>query len=139
MKVGLLPEGYRRVALTGWVLYALSWVTPAADATHIGAWAFLAAPRFAVSLLEASTVSAATVAVCLLLGWLANFSIFLRWPAAARAAWIVAPWLPFVSTQLFVHSRPDVLYFYPWAVGIAAIHGAHIVGARKNNVTNSPR
>jgi hypothetical protein len=129
-----LPTTYRRVAIAGWLLYALSWITPTTDATHIGAWAFMATPRFAVSLFGGSSVSAVAVGICLLLGWLANFSIWLRWPIGARAAWIVAPWLPFVVTQLFVHSRPDVLYFYPWAAGIAAIHGAYIAEA-----TGSPR
>jgi hypothetical protein len=134
-----LPSTYRNLAIAGWLAYAISWVTPAGDSAHIGAWAFTATPSFVLSLISTGTLWGVAIAICLLLGWLANFSILMLWPVGARAAWIVAPWLPFAITQLWMQSHPHVLYFYPWAAGIAAIHGAHIAAGRDTTPTDSPQ
>jgi hypothetical protein len=71
--------------------------------------------------------------VCLLLGWLANFSIFIPLPVWARIVSIAAPWLAFAAVLLLLHAPLSVheraaslLYFYPWALGIALIHIVNI-------------
>jgi hypothetical protein len=114
--------------LLGWLLYAASWVTPSLDGNQIGARAFITALSAAVRLLaHLWSPAAMTLGLCLLLGWLANFSILLRWSARARLAWMIAPWAPFIA--LFYAPLPSptpLLYFYPWAIGIALIHGAHL-------------
>jgi hypothetical protein len=115
----------RKLAIAGWVLYALSWVTPSLDGRHFGAWAFASTPKWALSLLEGATPSGLAAGGCLLLGWFANFSLLVRWPAVVRPLWMAAPWAPFVLIRLSTPTPPDLLYFYPWASGVALIHGAH--------------
>src|SRR5262249_15605137 len=50
IRVVTLPQTYRPVAVLGWILYGLSWVTPSLDGAHIGAWAFLEALTVGVQL-----------------------------------------------------------------------------------------
>ena len=131
-----IPEtpGPRRLAILGWALYAISWVTPSLNEGWIGARAFVAAIQYAGRfLLHPESVSAFVLGLCLLVGWLANFSILIPLSLRARLAWIIAPWLPFVGILLLASAPLSVrervisqLYFYPWAVAIACIHTGKI-------------
>jgi hypothetical protein len=124
----------RRLAIFGWTLYAISWVTPSLNEGWIGARAFVAAIQYAARFLfHPESVSAFVLGLCLLVGWLANFSILIPLSLRARLAWIVAPWLPFVGILLLASAPLSVrervisqLYFYPWAVAIACLHTARI-------------
>jgi hypothetical protein len=138
-----LPTAYQRVALAGWFLYAVSWITPASDGHHFGATVFLDSVGFAFSSLSAGTARGTLIGLCLIFGWLANLSILLRLPVGSRAAWIAAPWFPFVISLVLLPTRPTIperaayiLFFYPWAIGIALIHVAHIAASR---TSGSPR
>jgi hypothetical protein len=79
----------------------------------------------------------------LLFGWLANFSIFIPLPVWARIVWITAPGFAFAGI-LLLHAPLSVgqraaalLYFYPWALGIALIHIANIAEARRSRPARS--
>ena len=118
-----------RLTRFGWLLFALSWVTPSIDGRQFGAVAFVESARFAWSLLSTDNV---VLGLCVLAGWLANFSIALRLPNWVRAVSCTAPWLAFAVVLLKLPVRPSLperaaffLYFYPWAAGIALIHTAH--------------
>ena len=113
----------------GWGLYCISLVTPDLHRNRIGAQAFVAVIRTALDLLPQRDARAIAIGLCLIVGWLANFSILLRWPSRVRLAWIIAPWVPFVATLSvggMVPSPVPLLYFYPWAIGIALIHLAQL-------------
>jgi hypothetical protein len=126
---GLRRLTYRQLEIAGWILYAVSWITPSRDARQLGAQAFVNAVDKGTSLvLHAGRPAGVVVGACLLLGWLANFSILVRWSPRTRLAWIVAPWFPFVAL-LFARPAPSpvpLLYFYPWAIGIGLIHVARL-------------
>jgi hypothetical protein len=133
-----LPAACRHWAIAGWMLYAISWITPSIDGHQVGALAFVATVRFALGLLATGTAWRVSLGVCVILGWLANLSIFVRLPAWARVVSIAAPWFAFVVVLLIVPVRPSLsrraaffLYFYPWAIGIALIHIANIAAARR--------
>jgi ABC-type amino acid transport system permease subunit len=134
-----LPVVYRRPAILGWTLYAISWITPGLHGGGIGARAFVAAVRYGVAFsIHPDSLSGCVLGLCLLIGWLANFSIFIPLPVWARIVWSAAPGLPFAAVLLLLHAPLSVreraaslLYFYPWAVGIALIHGAYIAEARR--------
>ena len=142
-----VPVGRSRLALAGWLLYAASWVTPSIDGRQLGAVAFVDTLRITARLLASATPSAVLQGACLMLGWLANISIFFfQLRPRARALWIAAPWLAFGVVLLTVPVRPSIpqraayfLYFYPWAIGIAAIHLAGIAAARTQAVTDAAR
>jgi hypothetical protein len=141
-----LPVAYRRLAIAGWVLYALSWITPSIDARQLGAVGFIETVRFALWLLTSARPWAIPLGLCVCFGWLANISIFTKWPTWGRAVWTAAPWFAFVVVLLMVPVRPSLpqraaffLYFYPWAIGIAVIHITNIVAARRNPVIGSLR
>jgi hypothetical protein len=129
---------HRRLALFGWIAYTLSWVTPGLQEGWIGARAFIAAAQYGARFLfHPDSAAAFVLGVCLLLGWLANFSIFLPLSVRARFAWTVAPWLPFVAVLVLMSAPWPVrarvfgqLYFYPWALGIACIHIAMMQSRR---------
>jgi hypothetical protein len=129
----------RRVALYGWIAYAVSWVTPGLQDGWVGARAFIAAAQYGARFLfHPGSTSGFVLGVCLLLGWLANFSIFMPLSVRARLAWTVAPWLPFAAVLLLVSAPWPVrarifgqLYFYPWALGIACIHIAMMQPPRR--------
>jgi len=129
-----MPVVYRRLAIPGWSLYALSWITPSLHGGGIGARAFIAAVRYGVAFsVHPDSVSGFILGLCLLCGWLANFSIFIPLPVWARIVSIAAPWLAFAAVLLLLHAPLSVreraaslLYFYPWALGIALIHIANI-------------
>lgn len=117
------------LARFGWLLFALSWVTPSSDGRQFGAGAFVQSARFAWHLLSVGNL---VLGLCMLAGWLANFSIALRLPNWARAISCAAPWLAFTVVLLKLPVQPSLpgraaffLYFYPWAAGIALIHAAH--------------
>ncbi|MBS0421808.1 MAG: hypothetical protein JSR66_29125 [Proteobacteria bacterium] len=117
------------LATAGWVLFAMSWITPSSDGRQIGAVAFVESPRFAWNLLTTGNIA---LGLCVLAGWLANFSIVPRLPPWARVLACLAPWLAFTVVLLQLPVRPSLpgraaffLYFYPWAAGIALIHAAH--------------
>jgi hypothetical protein len=112
----------KRLAVAGWVLYLLSWITPSLDGRQFGATAFVQSARFAWHLL---TTGSPLVGLCVMLGWLANFSILLRLPTWLRVVAIIAPWFAFavVLTQLPARAT-FFLYFYPWAIGIALIQAS---------------
>lgn len=145
MSLVSLPAAHRRLAIAGWALYAISWVTPAIDGRRTGAEEFLATVKLALSLLfESGTARGTVVGLCLLLGWLANFSILFRPPVWCRIVWMVAPWLPFTIAMLFMRVPPSLperlasrLYFYPWAVGIALVHIASIAEVRSRRGSHS--
>jgi hypothetical protein len=110
------------VAFTGWVLYLLSWVTPSLDGRQFGATAFIDSVRLAWHLYSTGGI---LPGLAVTLGWLANFSIFLRLPCWLRVIAIIAPWLAFTVVLANVPARAVFfLYFYPWALGIALIHAA---------------
>lgn len=112
----------RRLAITGWLLYALSLVTPSIDGRQSGAVAFGQSIRFAWHLLTTGNL---ICGLCIALGWLANFSIIWRLPAWLRALAIVAPWLAFAAVLTTLPTRATYfLYFYPWAAGIGLIQAA---------------
>ena len=122
--------GQRRLVLIGWALYAVSWVTPGLNASGIGARAFVGSVQYATRYLwHPQSVKAFALGLCVLFGWLANFSIFVPLAARTRVAWLAAPWFPFLGALLLADAPPAVrehifslLYFYPWALGIACIH-----------------
>jgi hypothetical protein len=125
-----LSPGGRRPALAGWLLYSLSWLTPSIDGRQFGAVAFVESVRWGWGLLTAGSLLAGA---CIMLGWLANFSILLRLPAWLRVVASLAPWLAFAVVLAKLPVRPSLpgraaffLYFYPWAVGIALIHASRL-------------
>jgi hypothetical protein len=141
-----IPGSHRRLALAGWLLYAISWVTPSSDGRQVGAVAFVEAVKFACSLLATATVCSVLLGLCVSLGWLANFSIFPRLPTWARVVASAAPWLSFAVVLAMLPVRPSLparaaffLYFYPWAAGIALIHIANIDARRRNSLKDSLR
>ena len=120
----------RRLASVGWLLFALSWITPSSDGRQFGAVAFVESTRFAWNLLTTGNIA---LGLCVLAGWLANFSLAVRLPNWARIMACAAPWLAFTVVLLKLPVRPSLparaaffLYFYPWAVGIALVHTAHL-------------
>ena len=124
------------------MLYAISWITPSIDARQIGAVGFVDTVRFALWLLTAERPWGIPLGLCVCFGWLANVSIFVRWPMWARVVWSAAPWLAFAVVLLIVPVRPSLpqraaffLYFYPWAIGIALIHMANIAAARRDTAS----
>jgi hypothetical protein len=137
-----MPVVYRRLAILGWVLYAIAWITPSLHGGGIGAQAFVAAVRYGVGFsLHPDSLSGLLLGLCLLVGWLANFSIFIPLPVWARIVSIAAPVFPFAAVLLLLHAPLSVreratslLYFYPWALGIALIHIAHSMEARRGRV-----
>jgi hypothetical protein len=131
-----VPAAYRRLAIAGWGLYLLSWVTPDLYG-HLGARAFVNSVTGGVTLVvHAASPLYIITGIMLLWGWLANFSILIRWPVSARWAWIVAPWITFgllAAQQSLVPAPFRLFYFYPWAVGIGLIHSAGILTARRES------
>lgn len=112
----------RWLVTAGWVLYLLSWVTPSLDGRQFGATAFVDSARLAWHFFGTGSL---LPGLCVALGWLANFSVFLRQPCWLRVVAIVAPWLAFAVVLAKVPARATFfLYFYPWALGIALIHAA---------------
>jgi hypothetical protein len=112
----------RRRVIVGWCLYALSWVTPSLDGRQFGATAFVDSVRLAWHFLSMGSI---LPGLGVTLGWLANFSIFLRLPGWLRIIASIAPWLAFTVVLAKVPARAAFfLYFYPWALGIALIHAA---------------
>jgi hypothetical protein len=133
-----LPASSRRLAIAGWILYAISWITPSIDARQLGAEGFVATVKFALMLLAVETPWSICLGLCVCFGWLANVSIFTKWPMWGRAVWIAAPWFTFAVVLMTLPVRPSLpqraaffLYFYPWAIGIALIHIANIGAARR--------
>lgn len=134
---GNTPTPPPRLALAGWILYLVSWITPGSEPGWFGARAFLASVEYGLRLLfHPQSIAAAVLGVCLLAGWLANFPILIRrrLSVRARVAWSIAPWLPVIGGLLLMDAPLMVrerliwqLYFYPWALGIACIHAAMIV------------
>jgi hypothetical protein len=140
-----IPGAYRRLAIAGWLLYTISWITPSSDARQVGAVAFVATVKLARNLLATGTARAIPLGLCVMFGWLANLSIFIRLPTWARVMWSAAPWLTFAVVLLILPVRPSLsaraaffLYFYPWAVGIALIHSANIAAHRTTRLKGSP-
>jgi hypothetical protein len=140
-----MPAVYRRLALLGWAVYALAWITPSLHGGGIGARAFVAAARYGAAFaLHPDSLSGFVLGVCLLIGWVANFSIFIPLPVWARVVWIAAPGLPFAAVLLLLPAplpvrerAASLLYFYPWALGIAIIHGAKIAASSKGQAARS--
>jgi hypothetical protein len=134
-----MPVVYRRLAISGWALYAIAWITPTLHGGGIGARAFVAAARYGVAFsVHPDSLSGFVLGLCLLFGWLANFSILIPLPVWARIVWIAAPGFAFAAVLLLLHAPLSVreraaslLYFYPWALGIALIHIANIAEARR--------
>jgi hypothetical protein len=123
----------RRLQIVGWVLYALSWLTPSIDGRQLGAVAFVESIRFGWNLLTTDNI---LPGVAVMLGWLANFSLLPRLPKWLRVVATIAPWLAFAVVLAKLPVRPSLpgraaffLYFYPWAAGIALIHFARSRGA----------
>jgi hypothetical protein len=140
-----MPVLHRRLAIFGWALYAISWITPSLHGGGIGARAFVAAVRYGVAFsVHPDSLSGFALGLCLLVGWLANFSILIPLPVWARIVSIAAPAFPFAAVLLLLHAPLSVreraaslLYFYPWALGIALIHIAHIAEARRVRAAGS--
>jgi len=135
-----LPPAYRRLALAGWILYAVSWGTPGlrAGQLHLGAEIFLTTIKLAVSLLlQASSLAASAVGLFLLGGWLANFSILLQLSVQVRVLWSILAWVPVALALHAMHPATlsqailSVLFFWPWAIGITLIHAAAVAAARQ--------
>jgi len=123
---------YKRVAYLGWVLYAVSWVTPSLNGDWVGAHAFVASIRYGMAhVFQPHSVPGFALGVCLVFGWLANLSIVIPMRSPVRKVWMAAPWVAFVALLLLPPVpwavREAVIsqfYFYPWAIGIALIHGS---------------
>jgi hypothetical protein len=125
-----MTTGNTRLLRVGWLLYGLSWLTPSIDGRQVGAVAFVQSVRFGWNLLSTGNI---LLAACVMLGWLANFSIIPRLPAWLRVVASIAPWLAFAVVLAKLPVRPSLaeraaffLYFYPWAVGIALIHASRL-------------
>ena len=139
------PVAYRRLALIGWALYAIAWITPSLHRGGIGARAFVAAVRYGVTFaVHPDSLSEFALGLCLLFGWLANLAIFISLPVWARIVWILAPIFPFAAVLLLAPAPLSVreravslLYFYPWALGIALIHIAKIAAGRRARTARS--
>ncbi|MFL6600934.1 MAG: hypothetical protein ACJ8R9_06340 [Steroidobacteraceae bacterium] len=134
-----MPPAYRHLAIPGWVLYAIAWITPSLHKGGIGARAFVAAVKYGVEfVLHPESLSQFALGLSLLFGWLANLSILIPLPVWARIVWIAAPLFPFAAVLLLAPAplpvgerAASLLYFYPWALGIALIHIAKIKEARR--------
>jgi hypothetical protein len=111
----------------------------------MGVRAFVAAARYGLAFaIHPDSLSGVVLGLCLLFGWLANFSIFIPLPVWARIVWIAAPGFPFAAVLLLLHAPLSVreravslIYFYPWALGIAFIHIANIAEARSARAARS--
>lgn len=91
------------------------------------------------------------LALCaaLLIGWLANFTVFFRSPALVAIFAIVSPWVLYLGEMFFDFGHgvkvpwPNTLFvgcypFYPWAVGIALIHISRLMEPKPIDVPRSP-
>ena len=128
----------------GVVLFVLSFIPP-------GAQAFLNTPIYAGQGLIRGFSSADARLIAwgcmLMIGWLANFTVFFRLPAFVAIFAVAAPWFVYIA-MLFLFVGPGVeaprvdawvttfVPFYPWALGIGLIHGSRIAGPRE---TEMPR
>src|SRR5262245_48432937 len=100
-----MPVHCRRLAVLGWVFYLLSWITPGTGDGRIAGWAFIAAAGYGVRFLFLSgTLSGVVLGLALLVGWLANFSIFIPLSIRTRWVWILAPWVAYAAVLLLLHA-----------------------------------
>ena len=120
------------LARLGWILYVASMLTPASAHAHfIGAFMLIVAPAWGLQLLCSGTLRAATIGICLLAGFAANASPFVRLPAWARIGAMLAPWLCYAAS-LFAFGVFDSgrlwanAFFFPWAAGIALINVVYL-------------
>jgi hypothetical protein len=142
----ILPEHHsKKLGLTGFVLFILSFIP--------GVGAFCVTPVAAVSgfknFAEFGQWQRAALATTLIIGWLANFSVFCRLPKIPACVALGAPWALYVG-QLFLNSsggvevpRPDtrVVFFYPfypWACGFALIQISRLLEPSPKEDPRSP-
>src|SRR5215468_3268578 len=123
------PKLLRRI---GFILFALSFVTPNWRFEGMGWGAFIAVPQLVwPNLVDGSVFQdwdVAVLNVSLSLGWLSNFTVFFPLPDRFARSAIAAPWILFVAMIFCSNSSgPDFfamkfIPFYPWALGIGMIH-----------------
>jgi hypothetical protein len=127
-------QQFRMLAI---VLYGISFVTPDFGSGNLGFNAFLATPVDSIGELvyafQWSEWHRAVLAMALMIGWLANFTILFRLPRIATLFAIASPWVLFFGMMFLSYRRgvethwPDTwvlkfIPFYPWALGIGLIH-----------------
>jgi len=118
------------VRLAAAVIFALSFIPP-------GISAFCRTPGYAVSCFsdasEFGEVHNAFLGIALAIGWLSNFTVFLRPPRVVSIVAMASPWILYLGMLFLSYNRgvktewPDTwvvtfVPFYPWAFGIGLIH-----------------
>jgi hypothetical protein len=131
------PKLLRRI---GFILFALSFVTPNWRFEGIGAGAFIAVPQLVwPNLVDGSVFQDWELAVLmgsLALGWLSNFTVFFPLPDRFARTAIAAPWILLAAMTFWSNtSGPDIGFvgfipFYPWSVGIGIIHYSRLIQQR---------
>src|SRR4051812_35331239 len=125
------------VRLAGVILFVISFFVPNADRTEnglvwsescVGLSAFLITPVMLAKLLGAGGDWRTFIAgAALAAGWLANFTVFFRVPAAFAWALMSIPWLLFLAFRCGWYPGgtfiTGFLPFYLWAASIVLIHG----------------
>lgn len=120
------------LARIGWFLYVVSLLCPAgAHANFIGAFMLVVAPLMGFELLFSGAVRGASIGICLLAGFAANGSLFMRTPVWLRLGAMIAPWLTYAAS-VFAVGAPDAhrmfanAFFFPWALGIGLVNLVYI-------------
>jgi len=139
------PGSHRRLAIAGCCCMRSRGSLRVATATNWVQSRLLRQLKFAWSLLTTGTVWSGLLGLCVSLGWLANFSIFLRLSTWARVVWSAAPWLSFAVVLAMLPVRPSLpraRRFFSTSIpggGIALIHLANIAASRRNRLKDSLR
>jgi hypothetical protein len=140
------PKLLRRI---GFILFALSFVTPNWRFEGWGCGAFIAVPQLVwPTVVDGSVFQDWDLAVLmgsLTLGWLSNFTVFFPLPYRFATLAIAAPWILYVAMIFWSKTGgPDFevtrfIPFYPWALGIGTIHYSRLIQQRSITVrSNSP-
>ena len=135
----------RALLWAGWMLLLLSLVTPDSRGHERGAHWLALAPVYGVQLLargmqspgQPGAAQSMLLGTALLLGAAANLTVLLRLGVAGSLAALALPWVPYLAyCDLWVTgsvpreaSPGTLLYFYPWAFGIALIQASRLAGA----------
>ena len=116
----------------GFVVFAVSFVTPTCAFNGCGIVAFLLTAQFIWTEIthyaDPRTWQELVFLTSMCLGWLSNFTVFFSLRRVLAAAATIAPWTLYFSMIFFENSRSinvqfiKFIPFYPWAIGIAMIH-----------------
>lgn len=134
--------GLRALARAGCILLLLSLLTPDSRGRELGAHWLTAAPVYGAQLLagavqspgHAAAAQSLLLGTALLMGAAANLTVLLRLGVAGTLASMALPWVPYLAyCRVWLSGRlpraaapATLLYFYPWALGIALIHAARL-------------